>query len=67
MRKETLEFLKRERDRLVDELGRLRRGEWEVVHVNSGRENITPRVAASTEHRLMAFEELIAAYESGVG
>jgi len=67
MRKETLRFLKRERDRLASQLELLQRGEWEVVHVNSGRENITPSVAADVEARLLRFEELIAAYESGVG
>ena len=67
MRKEILQFLKRERDRLAGQLDLLQRGEWEVVHVNSGRENITPRVAADMEARLLRFEELIAAYESRVG
>jgi hypothetical protein len=64
MRKETLEFLKRERDLLADQLNLLRRGEWEVVHVNSGRENITARVAASADAQVLRFEELIAAYEA---
>ena len=67
MRKETLEFLKRERDRLADQLSLLQRGEWEVVHVNSGRQNITPTVAADTEAQLLRFEELIAAYEARLG
>ena len=67
MRKETLRFLKRERDQLAGQLRLLQRGEWEVVHVNSGRENITPRVAADMEAQLLRFEELIAAYEAGVG
>lgn len=64
MRTETLEFLKHERDQLAGQLGRLRSGEWEVFHVNSGRENITPRVAAFAEAQLLRFEELIAAYEA---
>ena len=67
MRKETLTFLKRERDQLAGQLRLLQHGEWEVVHVNSGRENITPRVAADTEAQLLRFEELIAAYEARVG
>jgi hypothetical protein len=66
MRKETLDFLKRERDQLATQLKLLQAGEWEVVHVNSGRENITPEVAATTESRLFAYEEMIAAYESGL-
>jgi hypothetical protein len=66
MRKETLSFLKRERDQLAGQLRLLQRGDWEVVHVNGGRENITPKVAADTEAQLLRFEELIAAYEAGV-
>lgn len=67
MRKETIEFLKRERDRLAGQLGLLHRGEWEVIDVNSGRENITLRVAADTEASLLQFEELIAAHEARLG
>jgi hypothetical protein len=64
MRKETLQFLKRERDHLAGQLRLLQRGEWEVVHVNSGREDISLKVAADTEAQLLRFEELIAAYEA---
>jgi len=67
MRKETLEFLKRERDQLAGQLRLLQGGEWEVIHVNSGRENITPKMAADTEAQLLRFEELIAAYEARLG
>lgn len=67
MRKHPLEFVRRERDYLSEQLRLLRRGEWEVVHVNSGWANISPTIAASTEKRLLAYEELIAAYEAGVG
>ena len=49
MRKETLEFLKYERDQLASQLGLLQHGEWEVVHINSGRENITSRVVVTAE------------------
>ena len=64
MRKETLQFLKRERDHLAGQLRLLQRGEWEVVHVNSGREDISLKVAADMEAQLLRFEELIAAYEA---
>jgi hypothetical protein len=67
MRKETLEFLKRERDLLADQLAFLRQGEWEVVHINGGRENITARVAAAADAQILRFEELIAAYEARLG
>ena len=67
MRRETLEFLKHERDRIADQLGLLQRGEWEVVHIQGGRENITANVAAQTEAQLLRFEELIAAYEARLG
>lgn len=67
MRKETLEFLKRERDVLVDQLALLQRGDWEVVHINGGRENITSKVAAAGEAQVLRFEELIAAYEARLG
>ena len=67
MRRETLEFLKQERDVLIDQLVQLRRGDWEVVHVNGGRENITAKVAAAGEAQILRFEELIAAYEARLG
>lgn len=66
MRKETLEFLKRERDQLSHQLRLLQRGEWEVIHVNSGRENITAKIAAAGEAQVLRFEEMIAAYEAGL-
>jgi hypothetical protein len=66
MRKEILDFLKRERDELAGQLHQLQQGEWEVVHVNGGRENITAKVAATTEAQLLRFEELIAASEAGI-
>ena len=67
MRRETLEFLRRERDLLASQLALLQRGEWTVVHVNSGRENITPQVVATAEAQVLRFEELIAAYEARLG
>jgi hypothetical protein len=67
MRRETLEFLRRERDVLAGQLALLRRGDWEVVHINSGRENITTKVAAAGEAQILRFEELIAAYEARLG
>ncbi|HEX5007158.1 MAG TPA: hypothetical protein VFV70_08605 [Hyphomonadaceae bacterium] len=62
-----MEFLKRERDVLADQLALLRRGDWEIVHVNGGREIITSKVAAASESQLLRFEELIAAYEARLG
>jgi hypothetical protein len=67
MRRETLEFLKHERDQLADQLALLQRGEWEVVHANGGRDNITAKVVAATEAQLLRFEEIIAAYEARLG
>jgi hypothetical protein len=64
MRKETLRFLKRERDQLAAQLKLLQRVEWEIVHVNSGRENVTPQIVAAVEAQILRFEEIIAAYEA---
>jgi hypothetical protein len=66
MRKDVLRFLKDERDHLAGRLRLLQQGEWEVVHINSGRQNVTAEVAASMEDQLLRFEELIAASEAGV-
>jgi hypothetical protein len=66
MRKDVLRFLKNERDQLAERLRMLQQGEWEVVRVNGGRENITAQVATSLEHQLLRFEELVAASETGI-
>ncbi|HEY7798704.1 MAG TPA: hypothetical protein VIA80_08085 [Hyphomonadaceae bacterium] len=67
MRKETLEFLKHERDHLARQLRLLQRGEWEVVQAGKERENLTATVVAATEAQVLRFEEMIAAYESRLG
>jgi len=66
MKREILEFLKRERDILQEDLRRLQQGEQKIVHLNSGEHDITTQVAAETEVRWLRFEELIAAFEAGV-
>jgi hypothetical protein len=66
MKRAVLEFLKQERDLVAGELRVLREGERRIVHINSGEHDITPQVAAEAEARWLRFEEIIAAYESGV-
>lgn len=66
MKREFLEFLKRERDALAEDLRRLQAGELKVVHLNSGEHDITRQAAGEIETRLLRFEELIAASESGL-
>jgi hypothetical protein len=66
MKREILEFLKRERDALAEELRRLQRGERKVVRLNSGEHDITRHAASELEIRLLRFEELIAASEAGL-
>lgn len=66
MKREIRDFLKRERDALAEELRRLQHGERKVIHLNSGEHDITRTVAAEIETRLLRFEELIAASESGL-
>jgi len=64
MKREILEFLKRERDLLAAELHRIRAGERRVIHVNSGEHDISETAGDEIESRLLRFEELIAASES---
>lgn len=66
MRKDVLRFLKHERDQLAERLRLLQRGEWEIVRINSGRENITVKAMETMEAQLLRFEEMIAAHESGI-
>ena len=66
MRKDVVRFLKHERDQLAERLQLLQGGEWEVVHVNGGRDNITVKAAETMEAQLFRFEEMIAAHESGI-
>jgi hypothetical protein len=61
-----LEFLKSERDGLADELRQLQQGVRRVVHLDGDLTDITSRVISDGEARLMRFEEMIAASESGV-
>jgi hypothetical protein len=66
MKGEILEFLRRERDALAEDLRRLRQGERRVVRVNSGDHDATQDTIAEIEIRLHSFEELIAASEAGL-
>jgi len=66
MKREFLEFLKRERDALAEDLRRLQAGEVRVIQAVSGERDVTPLAAADIEARLFRFEELIAASESGL-
>lgn len=66
MKKNILEFLKSERDGLANELRQLQQGMRRVVHLDGELQYITSRVIADGETRLMRFEEMIAASESGL-
>jgi hypothetical protein len=66
VKKGVLEFLKRERDALAEELRQLQQSELQVIHLNGGLADITDRHMAALEARLLRFEEMIAASESGV-
>ena len=66
MRRDILDFLKRERDGLADELRRLQQGAQHVVSLDEDLKDMTARMIAEGEARLMRFEEMIAASESGV-
>ena len=66
MKREILTFLTRERDALAEEIRLLHQGERKVVHLNGGEHDITAQHANELEQRWLRFEELIAAYESGV-
>ena len=66
MKRDTLEFLKRERDGLADELRQLQQGIRRVVYLDGDLKDITGKVVTDGEARLMRFEEIIAASESGV-
>ena len=66
MKREVLEFLKRERDAIGHELARLKAGERRLVRREAGEHDMTPQAIAEAEARWVRFEEMIAAYESGV-
>jgi hypothetical protein len=66
VKKVVLEFLKRERDALTEELRQLQQGERQVIHLNGGPADITGSHMRALEARLLRFEEMIAASESGV-
>ena len=66
MKRDILDFLKRERDGLADELRQLQQGMQRVVGLDGDLKDITARVISDGEARLMRFEEMIAASESGV-
>lgn len=66
MKREFLEFLKRERDALAEDLRRLQAGEVRVFQAGSGERDVTQHAAAEIEARLFRFEEIIAASESGL-
>jgi DNA-binding transcriptional MerR regulator len=65
MRKATLKFLKRERDRVVDELELFEQGIREVFQLTGfDRQNISRQVAEDLRTRLDEVEEMIAALET---
>jgi hypothetical protein len=68
LRKATLEFLRREREDLRADIRVLEAGQREVIDVGpTGRKNITFAHVERLLDRLGRFEEMIAAYESGLG
>jgi hypothetical protein len=67
MKKETLKFLRHEREELRADIGLLESRQREVIEVTSaGRVNVTMRAIQRLLDRLSRFEELIAAYEAGL-
>jgi hypothetical protein len=66
VRRDILVFLKRERDGLADELRQLQQGMQRGVCLDGDLKDIAARVISDGEARLMRFEEMIAASESGV-
>lgn len=67
MKKETLNFLRREREELRADIGLLETHQREVIEVTkTGRVNVTMRAIQRLLDRLSRFEELIAAYEAGL-
>jgi hypothetical protein len=66
VKRDVLDFLKRERDGLADELRQLQQGTRRVVYLDGDLKDVTASVIASGETRLMRFEEFIAASESRV-
>ncbi|MDP3739572.1 MAG: hypothetical protein Q8R02_19445 [Hyphomonadaceae bacterium] len=67
MKKETLQFLRRQREEIRSDLGLLESGQREVIEVSkAGRINVTMRAIQRLLDRLSRFEELIAAYEAGL-
>jgi hypothetical protein len=67
MKKETLQFLRRQREEIRSDLGLLESGQREVIEISkAGRINVTLRAIQRLLDRLARFEELIAAYEAGL-
>ncbi len=67
MKKETLNFLRREREELHADIGLLETRQREVIEVSkAGRINVTMRAIQRLLDRLSRFEEMIAAYEAGL-
>ena len=65
MRKATLKFLKRERDRVIDELELFEQGIREVFQLTGfDRQNISRQAAEELRTRLDEIEEMIAALET---
>ena len=65
MKRDILNFLKRERDALTEDLRRLQHGERRILTPPLGQD-VTQKAMAELEARLLRFEELIAASESGL-
>ena len=67
MRKVTLQFLRRESDDLRQDINILQAGQREIFEVSkTGRRSITLTYLDRLRDRLGRFEEMIAAYESGL-
>jgi hypothetical protein len=66
VKRDILVFLKRERDGIADELAQLQQAMHRAACLDGDLKQITARVASDGEARLMRFEEMIAASESGV-
>lgn len=68
MKKATLQFLRRESEDLRADISILQAGQREVIEVSkTGRKSITLTYLDRLRDRLGRFEEMIAAYESGLG
>lgn len=64
MKRDIVDFLKRERDSLVEELKQLQAGVRRVVYLDGDLKDITSKVLSDWEARVMRFEEIIAASDS---